>query len=54
MAAGALSSHLLLAPSKNKSKQPKECACEETPCPAQFHHPDGGIFDDSTGDNMDC
>ena len=50
----ALSSHLLLAHSKNKSKQPKECACEETPCPAQFPHPDDDdIFYDAI-DEDDC
>ncbi len=51
----AFSSHLLLAHSKNKSKQPKECICEESPCPAQFPHPDDDvIFDESTGDNIGC
>ena len=51
----ALSSHLLLAHSKNKSKQPKECTCEEVPCPAQLPHPDDGdIFDDAVDDDNCC
>ena len=41
--------------SGQESKQPKECTCEENPCPAQFPHPDDDdIFDDSTGDNIGC